>query len=89
MPLQEEFDDQIDGLQVSMFQHIEFDYFNHRGESSHRHGIVLGFFYGSTMYHAKPQWLALVRDAERQALRRFAVKDMTEVKIWRNSSVER
>lgn len=59
---------------------IEFEYVNWKGIKEHRRIGVCEFYYGSTEHHKEPQWLLEGFDLEKKTFRKFAMKDMTNVK---------
>lgn len=59
---------------------IEFDYVNYKGEKSHRRISPRFIRYGTSQWHAAPQWLMQAMDLDKADLREFAMKDMTNVK---------
>ncbi|AKO95006.1 hypothetical protein BEH_07510 [Priestia filamentosa] len=61
---------------------IEFDYVNWRGEKSRRTAMVENVWYGSNEYHKEDQWLLEATDRDKQEIRLFAMKDMSNIKYW-------
>jgi hypothetical protein len=59
---------------------IEFDYVNWKGVKGHRTARVILFSYGSTEYHPEKQWLLEAYDLDKEKIRIFAMKDMSNVK---------
>ena len=59
----------------------EFDYVNWKGEKSKRQAEVNEYHYGSNEYHPEPQWLMSAYDLDKKALRTFALKDMSNVRV--------
>src|ERR1700733_867278 len=57
---------------------IKVKYTNYRGETAVRTIIPLKLYVGSTEYHPGEQWLLEVWDVERDALRVYALKDISE-----------
>lgn len=57
---------------------IKVRYTNYRGETAIRTIIPLRFYVGATQYHPKEQWLLEVWDVERDALRVYALKDISQ-----------
>jgi predicted DNA-binding transcriptional regulator YafY len=57
---------------------VTFAYTNHRGEKSRRRVVPSGIRFGSTQYHAAPQWLLEGFDLDRQAERTFAMQDVED-----------
>jgi hypothetical protein len=60
---------------------IEFDYVNWKGNKGHRRAEIDEFYYGSTEYHPKPQWLLSAFDLDKKEYRIFAMKDMSNVTL--------
>lgn len=58
---------------------IEFDYVNWRGVSGHRKAEVMSTFYGSTEHHPEEQWLLKGYDMNKDAVRIFGMRDMSNV----------
>lgn len=58
---------------------IKFTYRNWRGETGIRMAEPVGLWFGSTEWHPVPQWFFRATDTEKNAIRDFAVRDMTEV----------
>lgn len=66
----------IDGVNV-----IEFDYVNHRGEKGHRRAVIVeGPVYSHSRYHGEAQWLLRAYDLDKDAIRLYAMRDMTNVR---------
>ena len=57
---------------------IKVRYTNYRGETAVRLIIPLRFSFGSTEYHPHEQWLLEVWDVEKNALRVYALKDISQ-----------
>lgn len=60
---------------------IEFDYTNWKGEKSKRRVFVNDFYFGATEYHNNEQWLMAAWDQDKRQHRKFAMADMSNVKI--------
>jgi predicted DNA-binding transcriptional regulator YafY len=60
-------------------QTIHFRYRNWQGVVAERTARVICLVYGSTEWHPEPQWLLQAFDSERNAVRLFALRDMTPV----------
>jgi predicted DNA-binding transcriptional regulator YafY len=56
---------------------IEFDYVNYRGETSHRRARVGEIMFAATEWHTEPQWLIGGFDLDKNEMRHFAMRDMT------------
>lgn len=52
---------------------LTITYTNWRGETATRRIQPIGFFYGETSWHPKPQWLLRALDVDRGLERDFAV----------------
>lgn len=59
---------------------ISFSYVNYRGHKEDRIVMVDEIYWGSTEWHPEPQWLMTALDYSRNAIRDFAMKDMSNVK---------
>ena len=55
---------------------LKFTYRNWKGELSLRSAVPRRVYFGSTEYHKEPQWLMEAFDADKQAVRTFAMLDM-------------
>ena len=60
-------------------QTIRFRYKNWQGSVAIRTAQVIRLTFGSTEWHREPQWLLEARDLEKNALRLFALHDMTPI----------
>jgi hypothetical protein len=56
---------------------IKVEYTNYRGEKGVRTIVPLSFFFGTTEYHPKEQWLIKLWDVDRQAERIYALQEIT------------
>lgn len=63
----------VTGLQVPT---ITVVYTNHRGETAVRRIRPFNLYFGSTVWHPRPQWLMDAFDEEKNATRTFALEDM-------------
>ena len=52
-------------------------YTNWRGETAQRMIIPESIYFGSTEWHPELQWLLRALDVEKQAMRDFAIKDIS------------
>jgi predicted DNA-binding transcriptional regulator YafY len=59
---------------------ISFTYRNWRGEIGTRVAEPVGLWFGATEWHPQQQWFLRATDVEKDVIRDFAVRDMTEVK---------
>jgi hypothetical protein len=71
----------IEYFNMAQRKEIEFDYVNWRGESSKRKAILHSIIFGANEWHQEPQFLFAATDMEKNELRYFAVKDMTNIKV--------
>jgi hypothetical protein len=55
---------------------VDIDYTNYRGERAVRRIVPREMFFGSTDYHAEPQWLLAAIDVSKKAERVFAMRDV-------------
>jgi len=55
-------------------------YKNYKGKIGVRHVEPIDWFWGSSQYHLKPQWLLKAFDFDKQEERTFAVQDIRG--IW-------
>lgn len=67
-------------LKVQPSNVITFQYTNYKGVVSSRNATVIGLHYGSTEYHPETQWLLEGFDLDKNVIRVYALKDMTDVK---------
>jgi hypothetical protein len=58
---------------------FRFVYRNHRGEVAERHVIPDAVRFGPTEWHPTPQWLLRAYDLDKQALREFAMSEISSV----------
>lgn len=58
---------------------VRICYTNYRGETAIREIIPKLIHFGSTEWHPEPQWLLTAFDAEKQADRGFAMRD---IRAW-------
>lgn len=61
-------------------QKVEFAYTNWKGETRQRKAIFFRMFRGSNEWHPEAQWLVSGLDLEKDAMRTFALKDITDIK---------
>jgi predicted DNA-binding transcriptional regulator YafY len=61
---------------LSLDQSVDIDYTNHRGERGIRRIVPLGIEFGANEWHPEPQWLLRAFDADKKAVRLFAMKDI-------------
>ncbi|MBI4948247.1 WYL domain-containing protein [Candidatus Berkelbacteria bacterium] len=61
-------------------QIVTISYTNYRGEKSDRRIVPLKIWFGSNEYHKDNQWLLDAFDITKDAIRSFAVKDITSWK---------
>lgn len=58
---------------------IKIVYTNYKGETALRRIVPKTIFFGSNEWHKEPQWLLEAFDAEKEAIRTFALKD---IRCW-------
>lgn len=58
---------------------IHFRYTNHKLETESRRARIMSVWYGTSEYHQGEQWFLMARDLDRDAIRNFAMRDMTGV----------
>ncbi len=58
-------------------QVVAIIYMNHRGETATRHILPQKIWFGSTQWHPEPQWLLEAFDVGKQAMRSFAMRDIS------------
>lgn len=58
---------------------ITFTYRNWRGEVAQRVVRPIAIRFGATEYHPRPQWLMQAFDLEKQAVRDFAMSDLSDI----------
>jgi predicted DNA-binding transcriptional regulator YafY len=61
---------------------VGFIYVNWRGEKEHRRVDAVRIWFGSTKWHTESQWFLHGVDLEKQEVRDFAMKDMSDVVIF-------
>ncbi len=59
---------------------IEFDYVNWKGVKGKRKALITSYHYGSNEWHKEEQWLMRASDYDKDEVRYFAMKDMSNVK---------
>lgn len=69
-------------MEVTNGSYIKFDYINWRGVQGHRQVKVKRIFFGLNEYHPGEQWLMEAFDEDKQDVRTFAMKDITNVIHW-------
>lgn len=60
---------------------VQFTYTNWEGKTAVRTCRVIGFMYGKNEWHPEEQFLLKGLDKEREAIRTYAVKDISDVQI--------
>jgi predicted DNA-binding transcriptional regulator YafY len=55
---------------------VNIFYRNHRGEAAYRTILPLAMYFGECEWHPSAQWLLYAFDADKNAERTFAVKDI-------------
>ena len=61
-------------------QRVEFTYKNWKSDTRKRKAIMTKIFLGSNEWHKDPQWLADGIDLEKNAMRTFALKDISDIR---------
>lgn len=69
-------------LEMKKLSLIKFRYVNWQGNTSDRAVEVRHIYYGFTEYHQTNQWLMEAWDFDKDAIRIFAMKDMTNIVKW-------
>lgn len=57
---------------------VKVNYTNYKGETSTRIIIPKVIYFGANEWHHEQQWIMVVFDVEKNALREFAIKDIHE-----------
>jgi len=57
---------------------IKVRYTNYRGETAVRTIVPIRFYFGKTEYHPREQWLIELWDVDRDALRVYALAEITQ-----------
>jgi len=63
---------------------LSFLYTNWKGETSVRNAIVNTFHLGSNQWHPQNQFLLTGLDVDKNAMRCFALKDMSNIVVTKN-----
>ena len=61
-------------------QNLRFIYTNWRGETAERRVEAWGIHFSATEYHPEPQWILWAWDKDKKEMRRFAMRDMKDVR---------
>ncbi|HWP49783.1 MAG TPA: hypothetical protein VNM22_21685 [Candidatus Limnocylindrales bacterium] len=69
----------MDSLDKNAKQRVSILYTNYRGETAVRKIIPHQIWFGKTHWHPEEQWFLDAFDIEKQAERKFAMKD---IKAW-------
>ena len=64
-------------LSIDSEREVVFTYTNWKGNTSNRRAIMRKLFFGATAYHEEPQWLIEGYDMDKEAVRTYALKDIT------------
>lgn len=64
-------------MEFTSGQTIRFGYRNWQGAVAERTARVISLIYGATEWHQEPQWLLQAYDLEKNAVRLFALRNMT------------
>lgn len=60
-----------------MIKAVRIIYTNYRNETAERRIVPMEIWFGSTEWHKEEQWLLKAEDLDKQAMRDFAVKDIS------------
>lgn len=60
---------------------ITFMYTNWKGETSKRSAVVEEFLFGSNQWHKEPQFLIKAFDLDKNDMRLFAIRDISQLKV--------
>lgn len=71
-------------LQIEKGDILNFSYVNYKDEKSYRKVVVDNIYLGSNKWHPEPQFLLMALDVDKNAMRAFAMKDMSEIIIMKN-----
>lgn len=63
-------------MSIEPNKQVRILYTNYRGEKGYRNIIPEKIWFGATEWHPEEQWLLDAHDAEKDALRNFAMKDI-------------
>jgi len=66
---------------------LYFRYTNYKMETENRRVMAVSIWFGSSQYHQGKQWFLKARDLDRDALRDFAMRDMSDVTVRSMSSI--
>ncbi len=67
---------------------VSFTYTNWKGVVATRKAYILSVFWGHNEWHTTPQWLVKGVDMDKQAVRSYALKDITDVKKFSQGGTE-
>jgi len=65
---------------------ISFRYTNWKNETTKRKAVFTNISYGSTEYHPEIQWLLEAYDLDKREKRIFAMKDMNNIELIKEST---
>ena len=60
---------------------IRIDYVNYKGRRTTRLVTPITLWFGSTEYHPKEQWMFTAYDHDKDAMRDFALKDVSVIDL--------
>jgi predicted DNA-binding transcriptional regulator YafY len=69
-------------LKIEKGRRITFTYTNWEGKTSQRTAYVEGFEFGSNQWHKEAQFFLVGFDTDKNAIRCFAVKDISNLITW-------
>lgn len=68
-------------IEINEGKAIQFNYLNWKGEYGIRRVVHMTIHYGSTEYHPEKQWLMEAYELDKQEVRIFAMKDMSNIRF--------
>ena len=60
---------------------ITFTYTNWKGKKAQRKALMKSLYWGSNEWHPQEQWLVRGFDLDKQAMRTYALKDMSKLQF--------
>jgi len=61
-------------------QQVTFTYTNWKGETKQRRAVMQSLYWGSNDYHKESQWLVEGYDMDKEAVRTYALRDISDVR---------
>lgn len=58
---------------------LNFRYTNYKMQTEQRKARVMSVWYGTSEYHQGEQWFMMAYDMDRESIRNFAMRDMSDV----------